>query len=101
PCLAIARQRNVQIVGKTNMSEFAVSPSGMNEYFGTAVNPLNRRLIPGGSSSGNAVALASGAADVAFGTDTAGSVRVPAACCGGVGFKTKFGFFSLRGLFSG
>src|ERR1700730_3611967 len=99
PCLAIARRRNVQMVGKTNMSEFAVSPSGMNEYFGTAVNPLKRRLIPGGSSSGNAVALASGAADVAFGTDTAGSIRVPAACCGVVGLKETYGLISLEGVY--
>ncbi len=99
PCLAIARARNVQIVGKTNMSEFAVSPSGMNEYFGTAVNPLKRNLIPGGSSSGNAVALASGAADVAFGTDTAGSNRVPAACCGIVGLKTTFGLIPIEGAY--
>ena len=98
PCLAIARQRNVQIVGKTNMTEFAISPSGMNEYFGTAVNPLKRNLIPGGSSSGNAVAVASGEADVAFGTDTAGSCRVPAACCGVVGLKTTHGLISLRGV---
>jgi Asp-tRNA(Asn)/Glu-tRNA(Gln) amidotransferase A subunit family amidase len=99
PCLAIARRRHVQLVGKTNLSEFAVSPSGMNEYFGTAVNPLKRRLIPGGSSSGNAVALASGAADVAFGTDTAGSIRVPAACCGIVGLKTTFGLIPIEGLY--
>jgi amidase len=98
PCLAIARQRNVQIVGKTNLTEFAISPSGMNEYFGTAVNPLKRNLIPGGSSSGNAVAVASGEADVAFGTDTAGSCRVPAACCGVVGLKTTHGLISLRGV---
>ena len=99
PCLAIARQRNVQIVGKTNLTEFAISPSGMNEYFGTAVNPLKRNLIPGGSSSGNAVALASGVADVAFGTDTAGSNRVPAACCGIVGLKTTYGLIPLEGVY--
>ena len=99
PCLAIARRRNVQIVGKTNMTEFAVSPSGMNEYFGTAVNPLKRSLIPGGSSSGNAVALASGMADVAFGTDTAGSIRVPAACCGIVGLKTTYGLVPIEGVY--
>ena len=99
PCLAIARQRNVQIVGKTNMTEFAVSPSGMNEYFGTAVNPLKRNLIPGGSSSGNAVALASGMADVALGTDTAGSIRVPAACCGIVGLKTTYGLIPIEGVY--
>jgi amidase len=99
PCLAIARQRNVQIVGKTNLTEFAVSPSGINEYFGTPVNPLKRNLIPGGSSSGNAVALASGMADVAFGTDTAGSIRVPAACCGVVGLKTTYGLIPIEGVY--
>jgi amidase len=76
-CLAIARKRKVQIVGKTNLSEFAVAPSGLNDYFGSPKNPLSQKgeLIPGGSSSGSAVAVASGLADIAFGTDTAGSVR--------------------------
>jgi len=97
-CLAIARRRKVQIVGKTNMTEFAISPSGMNEYFGTPVNPLKRNLIPGGSSSGNAVALALGMADVAIGTDTAGSNRVPAACCGIVGLKTTYGLIPIEGI---
>lgn len=99
PCLAIARQRNVQIVGKTNLTEFAVSPSGINEYFGTPENPLRHSLIPGGSSSGNAVAIASGMADVAFGTDSAGSIRVPAACCGIVGLKTTHGLISIEGVY--
>ena len=100
-CLAIARQRNVQIVGKTNLSEFAVAPSGINDFFGTPRSPLSKKskLIPGGSSSGSAVAVASGKADIAFGTDTAGSVRVPAACCGIVGLKTTFGLVSLKGVF--
>ena len=100
-CLAIARQRKVQIVGKTNLSEFAIAPSGLNDYFGTPKNPLTRRrhLIPGGSSSGSAVAVAKGSADVAFGTDTAGSIRVPAACCGVVGLKTTFGLISTKGVF--
>lgn len=98
-CLAIARQRNVQIVGKTNLTEFAVSPSGINEYFGTPENPLRHTLIPGGSSSGNAVAIASGMADVAFGTDSAGSIRVPAACCGIVGLKTTHGLISIEGVY--
>src|SRR4029077_16636380 len=100
-CLAISRARNVQIVGKTNLSEFAVAPSGINDFFGTPRSPLSRRskIIPGGSSSGSAVAVASGMADVAFGTDTAGSVRVPAACCGIVGLKTTFGLVSLKGVF--
>jgi amidase len=100
-CLAIARRRNVKIVGKTNLSEFAVSPSGINDYFGTPRNPFNRwsKFIPGGSSSGSAAAVASGLVDVSFGTDTAGSVRVPAACCGIVGLKTTFGLISLKGVF--
>jgi amidase len=101
PCLAIARQRNVRIIGKANMTEFAASPSGLNDYFGTPRNPFNflRSLIPGGSSCGSAVAVASGMADVAFGTDTAGSIRVPAACCGIVGLKTTHGLVSIEGVF--
>jgi amidase len=99
-CLAIARERNVRIIGKTNLSEFAVAPSGLNEYFGTPKNPFSkwRKFIPGGSSSGSAVAVARGMADVAFGTDTAGSIRVPAACCGIVGLKTTFGLISLKSV---
>ena len=101
PCLANARQRGVTIVGKTNLSEFAVSPSGYNEHFGTPKSPLSgwfKQRIPGGSSCGSAVAVAVGMADVSFGTDTAGSVRVPAACCGVVGLKTTHGDISIRGI---
>ena len=99
-CLAIARERGVYIVGKANMTEFAVSPSGLNDYFGTPRNPFNlmRALIPGGSSCGSAVAVASGMAEIAFGTDTAGSIRVPAACCGIVGLKTTHGLVSIEGV---
>jgi len=101
PCLAIARQRNVHIVGKANLSEFALASSGFNEYFGTPTSPLSstRSLLPGGSSCGSAVAVASGMADVAFGTDTAGSVRVPAAWCGVVGLKTTHGLVPIEGVF--
>ena len=98
-CLRLARMRNVRIVGKTNLPEFALGVSGVNKYYGTPRNPLNRRLIPGGSSSGSAVAVADGRADVAFGTDTAGSIRMPAACCGVLGLKTTFGLISLKGVF--
>src|SRR6201982_3655188 len=100
-CLMIARARNVQIVGKTNLSELAAAPSGINDFFGTPRSPLNRQsnLIPGGSSCGSAVAVSYGLADSAFGTDTAGSIRVPAACCGIVGLKTTFGLVSLQGVF--
>jgi Asp-tRNA(Asn)/Glu-tRNA(Gln) amidotransferase A subunit family amidase len=101
-CLTGARQPNVQIVGKTNLSEFAVSPSGTNDYFGTPSSPFSgwlHRYIPGGSSSGSAVAITSGMADVAFGTDTSGSIRTPAACVGIVGLKTTFGLVPLDGVF--
>ena len=98
-CLAIARQSGVQFVGKTNLSELAVAVSGMNAYYGTPRNPLDRGRIPGGSSSGSAVAVANDEADVAFGTDTAGSIRVPAACCGVVGLKTTFGLVPIDGVY--
>ena len=100
-CLALARASNVSIVGKTNLSELAVGVSGINQYFGTPVNPVSkkRNLIPGGSSSGSAVAVANGTADVSFGTDTVGSVRVPAACCGVLGLKTTFGLIPLDGVY--
>ena len=100
-CMAIARERDVNIVGKTNLTEFAIGVSGRNAFFGTPVNRLDgkHRFIPGGSSSGSAVAVASGQADVAFGTDTGGSIRVPAACCGVYGLKTTFGLVSTRGVF--
>ena len=101
-CLAIARERNVQIVGKTNLAELALGVSGINTYFGTPRNRVagRHRIIPGGSSSGSAVAIANGSADVAFGTDTGGSIRVPAACCGIAGLKTTFGLVSLEGVHS-
>jgi len=100
-CLELARESNVRIVGKTNLTEFAVTVSGKNSYFGTPVNHRHDQanLIPGGSSSGSAVAVATGIADVAFGTDTGGSIRVPAACCGIYGLKTTYGLVSTKGVF--
>ena len=100
-CLEGARQRGVDIVGRTNVTEFAVTVSGMNEYFGTPRNRVSRRgrRIPGGSSSGSAVAVATDKADVSLGTDTAGSIRVPAACCGVVGLKTTYGLVPLDGVY--
>jgi amidase len=99
-CLAIARERGVQFVGKTNLSELAVAVSGLNAYFGTPRNPSSKlHLIPGGSSSGSAVAVANNEADVAFGTDTAGSIRFPAACCGICGLKTTVGLVPLDGVY--
>jgi amidase len=87
-----------RMVGKTNLSELAMGASGVNEWFGTPRNPLDPELIPGGSSSGSAVAVATGEAEVGIGTDTGGSVRVPAACCGIVGLKTTFGRVPTGGV---
>ena len=94
-----ARRPEVKIVGKTNLTEFALGVTGENAFFGTPINPLDRHRIPGGSSSGSAVAVANDEADVAFGSDTAGSIRVPAACCGILGLKTTFRLVPLEGVF--
>ncbi len=75
------------IVGRTNMTEFAYSGVGINPHYGTPGNPYDRARIPGGSSSGAAVSAKDGSSVVAIGTDTGGSVRIPAALCGLVGFK--------------
>ncbi len=87
-----------RIVGKTNLHEFAFGVSGINAVFGTPLNHRYPDLVPGGSSSGSAAAVAAGDADIALGTDTGGSVRVPAACCGVYGFKPSFDRVSRRGV---
>ena len=81
------RRAGAVITGHTNMTEFAYSGLGLNPHYGTPDNPLAPGRIPGGSSSGAAVAVAQGMAAAAIGTDTGGSVRIPAAFCGLVGFK--------------
>ena len=81
------RAAGAVIVAKTNMTEFAFSGIGANPHFGTPGNPRDRARVPGGSSAGAPVAVADGMCEVAIGTDTGGSVRVPAALCGLVGFK--------------
>ena len=98
PCLAGARAAGARLVGKTNLHELAMLPIGTNPWFGTPVNPLDRALIPGGSSSGSAVAVATEEADVALGSDTGGSIRVPSACCGTTGLKTTHGRVPLEGV---
>jgi Asp-tRNA(Asn)/Glu-tRNA(Gln) amidotransferase A subunit family amidase len=90
-CPAVARLRaaGAALIGRTNMTEFAYSGIGTNPHFGTPANPADPKLprIPGGSSSGAAVSVATGAAFIGLGSDTRGSIRVPAALCGVVGFK--------------
>jgi amidase len=98
PCMAGARAAGVAIVGKVNLHELAFGASGVNRYFGTPVNPLDHDRVPGGSSSGSAVAVADGEADIAYGSDTGGSIRVPAAFCGITGLKTTHGRISLEGV---
>lgn len=93
----LANSGRVRIVGKTNLHELAYGTSGINKWFGTPRNPLDPELVPGGSSSGSAVAVAEESADIALGTDTGGSVRVPAACCGVAGLKTTGGRVPLKG----
>ena len=97
-CLAGARAAGARIVGRTNLHELALGVTGVNPWYGTPVNPLDPTLVPGGSSSGSAVAVATGEADVAYGSDTGGSVRIPSACCGTAGLKTTSGRISLEGV---
>ena len=86
-------------VGKTNLHEFAYGVTSQNPHFGTVPNPTAPGRIAGGSSGGSAAALAAGLADAALGTDSGGSIRIPAACCGVVGFKPTFGLVPLDGVF--
>jgi amidase len=87
-CLAGARAADARMTGKANLFELAYGAYGINEFFGTPVNPLDSSLDPGGSSSGSAVAVATGDAAAGYGTDTGGSVRIPSAFCGITGLKT-------------
>ncbi|MBY4950821.1 amidase [Pantoea sp. DY-17] len=93
------QQAGAAIVGKTNMSEFAFTGLGVNPHYGTPANPWQRaqQRIPGGSSSGAAVAVSDGMCLAAVGTDTGGSVRIPAALCGITGFKPSASRIDQRG----
>ena len=86
-------------VGKTNLHEFAYGVTSQNAHFGTVPNPAAPGRIAGGSSGGSAAALAAGLADAALGSDSGGSIRIPAACCGIVGFKPTFDLAPLDGCF--
>ena len=86
-------------VGKANLHEFAWGITAENPHFGDVPNPLAADRIAGGSSGGCAAALAAGLADAALGTDSGGSIRIPAACCGVTGFKPSFGSVPTEGCF--
>jgi aspartyl-tRNA(Asn)/glutamyl-tRNA(Gln) amidotransferase subunit A len=86
-------------IGKTNLHEFAYGTTSENPHFGSVPNPIAPGRIAGGSSGGSAAALAAGLADAALGSDTGGSIRIPAACCGVVGFKPTWGLVPLDGCF--
>ncbi|KAG0583276.1 hypothetical protein M758_3G124400 [Ceratodon purpureus] len=91
-------EAGAKCVGKLHMDELAYSINGENEHYGTPVNPAAPNRIPGGSSSGSAVAVAANCVDFSLGTDTAGSVRVPAAFCGILGFRPSHAAISVSGV---
>lgn len=99
PCVAALEAEGAIVVAKANADEFAWGVAGQNEHYGDIANPLHPGRIAGGSSAGNAAALAAGLVPLALGTDTGGSVRMPAAACGVVGLKPERGATSLEGVF--
>jgi aspartyl-tRNA(Asn)/glutamyl-tRNA(Gln) amidotransferase subunit A len=87
------------VVGKTNLHEFAYGITSENPHFGNVVNPLAGDRTPGGSSGGSAAALVADMCELALGSDSGGSIRIPAACCGIVGFKPTYGLVPMEGVF--
>lgn len=89
------------VIGKTNMHQLGMGTTGLESYFGPVRNPWNSNYIPGGSSSGSAAAVASGLCYATLDTDAIGSCRLPAACCGVIGFKATYGLISPKGILEG
>ncbi len=99
-CVVVQKLKNAGaiITGKTNTHEIALGVTGVNPHYGTCRNPWDPQRISGGSSSGSSVAVATGMSLGALGTDTGGSIRIPASLCGLVGLKPTYGRVSLRGI---
>jgi aspartyl-tRNA(Asn)/glutamyl-tRNA(Gln) amidotransferase subunit A len=98
PVITRLRDAGAVIIGKTNLDEFAFGTTSENSAFGAVHHPLDPSRSPGGSSGGSAVAVAAGMAVAALGTDTGGSIRIPAACCGIVGLKPTLGEIETDGV---
>ena len=98
--VALLEDAGAITIAKTNLHEFAWGVTSQNPHFGCVVNPVRPGRVAGGSSGGNAAALAAGFGALALGTDTGGSVRIPAACCDNVGFKPTLGRLPIEGCFA-
>ncbi len=97
PAVARLRAAGAIIFGTANLHELAYGVTSANPHFGAVVNPRHPSRVPGGSSGGSAAIVAAGIAPLAVGTDTGGSIRIPAACCGIVGFKPSYGMVDKTG----
>src|ERR671925_138411 len=99
--VANLKEAGAIIIGKMNMHQLGMGTTGLDSYFGPIHNPWNSEYVAGGSSSGSAAAVASGMCYATFDTDAIGSCRLPAACCGVVGFKGTYGLISSKGILEG
>ena len=99
--VATLKDAGAIVVGKTNMHQLGSGTTGLESYFGAVRNPVNDAYIPGGSSSGSAAAVVTGMCYATLDTDAIGSCRLPASCCGAVGFKPTFGGISTKGILEG
>src|SRR5207237_9186129 len=99
PVIKRMRRQGCVVVGKANLHEWAFGVTSGNPHYGAVRNPHDPSRVPGGSSGGSAVAVAAGMCDWAIGTDTGGSIRIPASLCGVVGFKPKLGTIASEGGF--
>lgn len=99
PIVEALEREGAVVIGKANLTEFAYGVGGYNPHYGPVLNPKDRTRTAGGSSGGSAAAVASGVCPLAIGTDTSGSVRIPAACCGVYGMKLANGTAPMDGIF--